>query len=324
MCKVKYFPHDARAISDPKIQKMIMEKTIAAYGVYWAIVEALYERGGKMEMSDLKLIAHQVRKSVDFVSEIVTNYGLFLIEESFFVAPRVNEELTKIERLSIVRSNAAKKRVKPKVPSTAVEQGNQAANAEQMLSKCSTNAEQVSSKLINRIEKKRKSTNVDLIKSTNVLSSNNGSETLLSDTGESDAETTVFDEVKRMWNDNVEKHNLPLSKSRVLNGTVQRKIKLRIKEMDSARLGGWRSVFEAILQKISSSDFLQGKSGGTFKADLAWVFCNDENWVKIYEGRYDNNDSSTAQETRRKSNYDNYSDEETWGGYKPPKLFQTE
>lgn len=42
---------------------------------------------------------------------------------------------------------------------------------------------------------------------------------------------------------------------------------------------------------ISKSDFLQGKCGG-FRADLDWI-CNENNFIKILEGRYNTNYSKS-------------------------------
>ena len=40
--------------------------------------------------------------------------------------------------------------------------------------------------------------------------------------------------------------------------------------------------------KMQASHFLRGDNKRGWKASFDWLFENDKNWVKVYEGNYDN------------------------------------
>lgn len=41
-----YFQHDYNARTDPKLQDVLIEHGAAGLGVFWCVVEQLYEQGG--------------------------------------------------------------------------------------------------------------------------------------------------------------------------------------------------------------------------------------------------------------------------------------
>ena len=86
----------------------------------------------------------------------------------------------------------------------------------------------------------------------------------------------------------VEKYNT-ICKSyprvRGLSGTRIEKIRLRLKEMGNAE------VFEEVFREMEASDFMKGKNDRGWKASLDWLIINDNNWVKVVEGKYRNKDA---------------------------------
>lgn len=67
-----------------------------------------------------------------------------------------------------------------------------------------------------------------------------------------------------------------------LSGSRQRKALLRVKEHQS--LDYWQRVFT----NIAGSDFLTGKSNGSWRCTFDFLINNDTNAIKIYEGAYQN------------------------------------
>lgn len=65
-------------------------------------------------------------------------------------------------------------------------------------------------------------------------------------------------------------------------------IQARLKEREFCEC--WRELFE----KAAASDFLRGRTG--WKADFGWIVKNDDNYVKVMEGNYDNR-RPTARDT---------------------------
>lgn len=100
------------------------------------------------------------------------------------------------------------------------------------------------------------------------------------------SEKIDFQEIKNLWNEMAKTPGINLPQCRVMSDNLKSKIKIRINAM--SKEGDWHHILQEVFQKISKSDFLQGKSNTSFRADLTWVFQSPDNWVKIYEGRYDN------------------------------------
>ncbi len=82
--------------------------------------------------------------------------------------------------------------------------------------------------------------------------------------------------------------------AKVLSLTEKRKkkIRTRLEEMEKDP-SKWLETIEKIFRRAAASDFLRGAGGG-WKASFDWVFENSENWLKIMEGRYDNNNQKKS------------------------------
>jgi len=74
--KTFYFGHDYNARSDEKIIKLISKEGWEGYGIYWAIIEKLYEAGGYLD-EDYECIAFDLRTNCDRIATVIKNYNLF-------------------------------------------------------------------------------------------------------------------------------------------------------------------------------------------------------------------------------------------------------
>ncbi|GFO60955.1 hypothetical protein GMST_32800 [Geomonas silvestris] len=83
--------------------------------------------------------------------------------------------------------------------------------------------------------------------------------------------------------------NQIVKEPRVMKVTKARegKIRGRLKERD---LGGWAEVFRI----IARAPFLRGENDRGWRADFDWVIANDNNAVKVLEGRYTGKDASVG------------------------------
>lgn len=98
-----------------------------------------------------------------------------------------------------------------------------------------------------------------------------------------------YEDVLKLWNGTMKK----VPKIRSLTQERKNKIKLRVSEM-----GGWDEAKQTLalcFQKIEESDFCNG-STGRWMASFDWFFENDKNWLKVYEGNYDNRTAKTPLE----------------------------
>ena len=101
-----YFRHDYNSRSNEKLLKLQRQWGWEGYGLYWAIIEKMYEAGGELEL-DYETIAFDLRTNNDCIEAIISGYDLFEIKENVFTSKRVRIELG--ERMT--KSDKARKSV---------------------------------------------------------------------------------------------------------------------------------------------------------------------------------------------------------------------
>lgn len=95
-------------------------------------------------------------------------------------------------------------------------------------------------------------------------------------------------------------HSICVSLPKVEKITKTRKDKFRLRfiEMDYDI-----DTLKQVFSKVQESNFMLGKNDRNWKANFDWLMENDQNWVKVLEGKYDNKvDNSKIHE--RKGSYD--------------------
>ena len=106
----QYFPHDYNARNDPKLQELLMECGLEAIGLYWCIVEMLYEQGGKIPLKACKGIAFTLHADIEKMMRMINEFGLFQQDEECFWSNSINARLGKIEEITEQRKKAAEGR----------------------------------------------------------------------------------------------------------------------------------------------------------------------------------------------------------------------
>lgn len=91
-----------------------------------------------------------------------------------------------------------------------------------------------------------------------------------------------FKEIKEMWNETCP----GFPKLFTISEARKNKMRLRIAEMGGAEKA--LPLLKQIFTKMQESNFLKGDNKRGWKASFDWLFENDKNWVKVYEGNYDN------------------------------------
>jgi hypothetical protein len=82
--KSYYFSHDGNAHNDVKLQFLIDELGMEGYGIFWYLIESLFEAGGYLPIKIIPILARQMNTTQPKVEVIINNYGLFdFMEESF-------------------------------------------------------------------------------------------------------------------------------------------------------------------------------------------------------------------------------------------------
>jgi len=104
-----YFSHDYNARSDKRIKNLLRKHGMAGYGVFWSIIEDLYQNANALQM-DCEGIAFDLHTSTEMVNSILNDFELFIFDGSTFgslsVQRRIDERDAKSNK---ARENAFKR-----------------------------------------------------------------------------------------------------------------------------------------------------------------------------------------------------------------------
>jgi Domain of unknown function (DUF4373) len=92
MKEAYYFSHDYNARSDEKIKLLIRKHGMAGYGIFWAIVEDLYNNANALRL-DCDGIAYDLRTDSELVKSVINDFGLFVFEGECFGSLSVQDRL---------------------------------------------------------------------------------------------------------------------------------------------------------------------------------------------------------------------------------------
>ena len=87
-----YFSHDYNARNDEKIKRLIRKHGMQGYGVFWSIVEDLYNNANALRL-DYEGIAYDLRSDSDIVASVINDFDLFIFDNDFFGSKSVQERL---------------------------------------------------------------------------------------------------------------------------------------------------------------------------------------------------------------------------------------
>ena len=87
-----YFSHDYNARNDEKIKRLIRKHGMIGYGIFWSIVEDLYNNANALQ-TDYDGIAYDLRTDSDVVASVINDFDLFVFDGDFFGSNSVQERL---------------------------------------------------------------------------------------------------------------------------------------------------------------------------------------------------------------------------------------
>jgi hypothetical protein len=105
----QYFSHDYNARADQKIKKLLVKHGMTGYGVYWALVEDLYNNANAMR-TDYDCIAYDLRCDVNLVKTVIEDFNLFQITGNCFSSESVARRLFMRNEKSDKARESARKR----------------------------------------------------------------------------------------------------------------------------------------------------------------------------------------------------------------------
>jgi len=101
-----YFSHDYNARNDEKIKMLIRKHGMMGYGVFWAIVEDLYNNANALR-TDYDGIAYDLRLHSDIVKSVVNDFDLFEINGDYFGSSSVQARLDQRNEKSLSARKSA-------------------------------------------------------------------------------------------------------------------------------------------------------------------------------------------------------------------------
>ncbi len=91
-----YFPHDYHARHDPKLEKLRMTAGCEGLGIYWCLIEMLYEENGYLKISEIPYLSKSLNTTEEVIKKVIENYSLFKINDDNFYSESLLERLKHI------------------------------------------------------------------------------------------------------------------------------------------------------------------------------------------------------------------------------------
>lgn len=112
MKRVNYFSHDCNASRDPKIERMENDLGLKGYAIFFKILEKMCENSTYFLSLDFKGLAKSLRVGVAYLTRVVRDYDLFVIDEErgVFFSKAFRERYDEQQKISNKRKSAIKKR----------------------------------------------------------------------------------------------------------------------------------------------------------------------------------------------------------------------
>ena len=108
--KKTYLQHQSNSFTDIKIIKMRSKLGIESYGIFWALLELLFNEENKLCVDDYSVLAFSLQCDPDKLKSVIEDFDLFVIEDGCFYSKRLNKHIDEINNKSIIAKENAKKR----------------------------------------------------------------------------------------------------------------------------------------------------------------------------------------------------------------------
>jgi hypothetical protein len=134
-----YFLHDCKARHDRKLVNLIMQHGMVGVGVYWCVVEMLYEEGGYLPLK-YDSITFELRTDTNVIRSVINDFELFENDGVNFysnsVLDRLKERCNKSEKArcsinkrwkrlgkntNVIRSKTERNTIKKRIEKNSIE-----------------------------------------------------------------------------------------------------------------------------------------------------------------------------------------------------------
>ena len=104
-----YFSHDYNSRNDEKIKFLLRKHGFNGYGLFWAIIEDLYNNANALR-TDYEGIAYDFRVDVLLIESIIKDFDLFVFEGDTFGSLSVQKRIDERDSKSVKARESAHKR----------------------------------------------------------------------------------------------------------------------------------------------------------------------------------------------------------------------
>ncbi len=104
------FSHEYNARNNPKLQNVLSALGLEGIGLYWCLIEQLYEQGGKIPINQCNCIAFALHLDYNCIERIINDFGLFETDGQYFWSNKVLDTINQQVNLSEKRKSASQKR----------------------------------------------------------------------------------------------------------------------------------------------------------------------------------------------------------------------
>jgi hypothetical protein len=115
-----YFSHDYGARNDPKLIKLQIEMGQEGKGIYWDLIEIMYEQNGILKFSEIDCYSFSLKTDTDKIKRILCDFNLFTttcdVIENESVKRRLQQrELKSIKALESINNRWKKTVIRDKI-----------------------------------------------------------------------------------------------------------------------------------------------------------------------------------------------------------------
>lgn len=107
--KKQVFAHEFGARNNTQLKIIRLYHGMAGIGIYWCIIEILYENGGEFPMEDIDVMASAFGCESSVVRSIVCDFNLFVVDGGVFWSQEIKDTLEHRQKVSAARSAAGRK-----------------------------------------------------------------------------------------------------------------------------------------------------------------------------------------------------------------------
>ena len=152
--KKTYFLHESTSFNDYKVIKMRSKLGIESYGIFWAVLELLFNEENKLCIDDYDALAFSLQCDSSKLKQVIEDFDLFVVEDGCFYSKRLNNHLEDIN----AKSNKAKENANKRWKNATAMRPHSNGNASISISNSISSSKSISkNKIDNRIHDFKKS-----------------------------------------------------------------------------------------------------------------------------------------------------------------------